>query len=154
MGLFTRRRPPEWQPPVRPHCSCSRHLDDELLRTIVPYAASLAVDIGYDPDPATVSDLLHPGGLSVSPTSAEAQHLPEPAGTCVWTLGVYDDAQAHYDDDMALDLDAAIAAQPGVEAVDWADREIFLLAAPTLCADGVLAAAALALLDDRVRTTG
>ena len=121
---------------------------------MVPYAASLADDIGYDPDPVTVADLLHPGGLSVSPTDVEAQRLPDEAGTFVWTLGVYDDARVHYDDDMALDLDAAIAAQPGVDEVDWADREVFLVAAPTLCADGLLAATALALLDDRVRTSG
>jgi len=38
--------------------------------------------------------------------------------------------------------------------VEWYDREVFLLAAPTLCADGVLACAALTLLDDRVRSTG
>jgi hypothetical protein len=157
MGLFSRRREPAvavWQPPVPPDCSCVRHLDDDLLRTVVPYAASLAADIGHDPDPATVADLLSPGGLSVSPTELEAQRLPDSAATFVWTLGVYDDAQVHYEDDMALELDAALALQPGVDEVDWADREVFLVAAPTLCADGMLAAAALALLDERVRTAG
>jgi hypothetical protein len=33
------------------------------------------------------------------------------------------------------------------------DREVLHLAAPTLCHDGAVAAGALALLDDRVRTS-
>ena len=152
MGLFSRKaRAPQWQPPTRPACSCSRHLDDELLASVVPYAPSLVDDIGHLPDPVTVRDLLNPGGLSVSPTDPDLRRTPEDEHY-VWTLWVYDDARAHYDDDAHLDLDAALAAQPGVDDADWPDREELLLAAPTLCADGVLAAGALALLDDRVRT--
>lgn len=156
MGLFSRRREvraPAWQPPVPPHCSCVRHLDDELLASVVPFAAGLEMD---DEPPATVADLLGPGGLSVRPADPGDQPPGEPA-IHTWNLGVYDDARVHYDDveDGAdLGLDAAIAAQHGVDEVDWADREVFLVAAPTLCPDGVLAAAALALLDDRVRNSG
>ena len=152
MGLFSRRREapaPAWQPPVPPHCSCVRHLDDELLASVVPFAAGLEMD---DEPPATVADLLGPGGLSVRPADPSDQPPGEPA-IYTWNLGVYDDARVHYDDDMALDLDAALAAQHGVDEVDWADREVFLVAAPTLCADGMLAATALALLDDRVRSS-
>jgi hypothetical protein len=38
--------------------------------------------------------------------------------------------------------------------VAWEDREDIHVGAPTLCSDGVLAAAARALLDDRVRKAG
>ena len=65
-------------------------------------------------------------------------------------MNIYDDALVHCDSE-AVDLDAVIAEQPGVDDVERLDHEIFLVAAPTLCADGMLAAAALALLDDRVR---
>jgi hypothetical protein len=41
--------------------------------------------------------------------------------------------------------------RPGIERVEWVDREILLIGAPRLCADGVLAAAARALEDPRVR---
>lgn len=159
MGLFSRRRPAPavaWQPPVPPACSCPRHLDEELLRAVVPFSTFLAEDVGFEPDPVTVADLLHPGGLSVQPARSDEQVPGEPADL-TWSLGVYDDARAHYDDPddgAGIDLDAALAAQPGVDRVEWCDREVFLLAAPTLCADGVLATAALTLLDDRVRSTG
>ena len=156
MGLFSRRREPvapAWQPPVPPACTCARHLDPELLTTVVPFAAAL--DMGDEP-PATVADLLGPGGLSVRPAEARDQPPGEPA-VFTWNLGIYDDARVHYDDTddgAALDLDAALAEHPGIDEVEWPDREIFILAAPTLCADGVLAAAALTLLDDRVRAAG
>jgi hypothetical protein len=157
MGLFSRRKPDPslaWQPPQRPGCTCHRHLDDELLRTVVPYSTSLAEDLGYAPTPVTVADLLGPGGLSVQPARSDEQVPDEPADI-TWSLGVYDDARVHYDDTddgAEVDLDAALAEQPGVDRVEWADREVFLLAAPTLCADGVIATAALTLLDDRVRS--
>jgi hypothetical protein len=154
MGLFSRRRTAAdtaWQPPTPPHCACARHLDEELLATVVPFTAALELD---EP-PATVADLLGPGGLSVRPADPTDQPPGEPA-TYTWNLGVYDDARVHYDDvedGAEVELDAALAERPGIEAVEWYDREVFVLAAPTLCADGVLAAAALTLLDDRVRST-
>jgi len=159
MGLFSRRhRPapaPVWQPPVPPHCSCTRHLDDDLLRAVVPYSPLLADDIGVEPAPATVADLLGSGALSVRPARSDEQ-VPEEPADLTWNLVADDDARVHYDDmedGAAIDLDAALAEQPGVDRVEWEDREVFLLAAPTLCADGVLATAALTLLDDRVRST-
>jgi hypothetical protein len=156
MGLFSRRREPRpsivWQPPVRPDCACARHLDPDLLASVVPFGASL--DMGDEP-PVTVADLLHPGGLSVRPADDQDQQPDEPV-VFTWSLGVYDDARVHYDDTedgAATDIDAVLAEHPGIDRVEWYDREVFLLAAPTLCADGVLAAAALTLLDDRVRAT-
>jgi hypothetical protein len=160
MGLFSgRRRPAQpvgWQPPERPHCSCARHLDDELLHTVLPFTTALAEDLGFEPAPVTVADLLGSGGLSVRPARSDEQVPDEPADL-TWHLVADDDARVHYDDTddgAAMDLDAALAEQPGVDRVEWYDREVFLLAAPTLCADGVLACAALTLLDDRVRSTG
>lgn len=156
MGLFSRRKPEPppvaWQPPERPGCSCVRHLDDDLLATVVPYSAALVEDLGHEPEPTTVEGLLRPAGLSIHVTDVVSQRLPDSAARFVWTLNVYDDALAHCDGD-ALGFDDVIAAQPGVEEVDGFDTEIFLVAAPTLCAEGVLAAAALTLLDDRVRAT-
>ncbi len=149
MGFFSRRpRTPTWQPPVPPHCSCVRHLDESLLGAVVPLATDVAV---HDPDPVTVADLLHPGGVSVQVAGADEHLLTESGATFHWSLGVYDDARMHYDDDTGLDLDVALARHPGVDEVAWPDREILLLSAPTLCRDGVLAAAAMVLLDDRVR---
>ena len=125
-----------------------RHLDEALLASVVPFIADVE-DMG--PEPVTVADLLHPGGLSVQVAGPDEQSLDDSGATFHWSLGVYDDARMHYDDDTGLDLDVALARQPGVGEVAWPDREIFLLAAPNLCRDGVLAAAALVLLDDRVR---
>ena len=73
MGLFSRRRQPAppagWLPPERPHCSCARHLDDELLRTIDPaYAALRRGRSGLEPAPVTVTDLLESGALAADAT--------------------------------------------------------------------------------------
>lgn len=149
MGLFSRRRhQPEWQPPAPPDCSCARHLDDALLASVVPFIADVE-DMG--PEPVTVADLLHPGGLSAQVAGPDEQSLTDSEATFHWSVGVYDDARMHYDDDTGLDLDVALVRQPGVDEVAWPDREILLLSAPTLCRGGVLAATAVVLLDDRVR---
>ncbi|MCY4726076.1 hypothetical protein NYO98_07275 [Nocardioides sp. STR2] len=126
-----------------------RHLDDELLKASVPLAAYVA-DEGLAPQ--TVTDLVEWGALAADPTHDIHQRLPDSDVLFTWTLWVGDEARSHYDDDAEVELDAALALQPGVEEVDWMDREVFHLAAPTLCRDGVVAAGALALLDDRVRT--
>jgi hypothetical protein len=154
MGLFSRRKqeaaPAAWQPPTPPHCACTRHLDDALMAEVVPFAVALEMD---DEPPATVAELLGPGGLSVRPADGRDQ-VPDLPAALTWNLGVYDDARVHYDDTedgAVLDLAEALAEVPGIDQVEWDDREVFLLAAPTLCAEGVLAAAAVTLLDDRVR---
>ncbi len=66
--------------------------------------------------------------------------------------GLRDDARVSYDDDAPLPLDESLLSRPGIERVAWEDREVMHVGAPTLCRDGVLAAAARALLDDRVRS--
>lgn len=148
MGLFPKRRTPAWQPPTPPHCSCARHLDTSLLASVVPFTADVAV---HDPEPVTVADLLHPGGLSVQVAGDDEHRLVDSPSTFHWSVGIYDDARMHYDDDTGLDMDVALTRQPGVDEVAWVDREIFLLSAPNLCREGVLAATAVVLLDDRVR---
>ena len=151
MGLFTRRRQPGWQPPLPPHCSCTRHLDDELLRTSIPLAAYVA-DEGLEPQ--TVAELLAWEALTAEPTHEIYQRLPDSGVRFTWTLGLGDEVRSHYDDDAEMDVEAVVALHPGVDQAEWMDREVLHLAAPTLCRDGVLAAGALALLDDRLRTTG
>lgn len=154
MGLFSRRRQPAppagWLPPERPHCSCARHLDDELLRTTIPLAASVA-DEGLEPQ--TVTDLLEWGALAADATHEMHQSLPDSDVLFTWTLWVGDEARSHYDDDAEVELDAVLALQPGIDEVEWMDREVLHLAAPTMCREGVIAAGALVLLDDRVRST-
>ena len=79
MGLFSRRREPAapaWQPPVPPACACARHLDPELLATVVPFAAAPGMD---GETPTTVADLVGPGGLSVRPAEARDQPTGGPA---------------------------------------------------------------------------
>ena len=153
MGIFFRRRDPSpaaWQPPTPPHCACARHLDDALLARVVPFGVALEMD---DEPAATVAEVLGPGGLSVRPATPDDQ--PSEAGDVLtWNLGVYDDARVHYDDTedgAGIDLAEGLLEHPGIDRVEWIEREVFLLAAPTLCAEGVLAAAAVTLLDDRVR---
>lgn len=149
MGLFSRRRhDATWQPMSPPDCSCARHLDAALLASVVPFAADVQ---DMSPEPVTIADLLHPGGLSVEVAGADEHTITDSSARFHWSVGVYDDARMHYDDETGLDLDVALARQPGVDEVAWLDREIFLLSAPTLCRDGVLAATSLVLLDDRVR---
>lgn len=105
-------------------------------------------------DPQSVADLLEWGALGADPTHEIHQRLPDSDTLFTWTLWVGDEARSHYDDDAEADLDGVLALQPGIAEVEWMDREILHLAAPTLCREGVLAAGALALLDDRVRSTG
>jgi hypothetical protein len=68
-----------------------------------------------------------------------------------WTVWYGDESRGSYDDEAELPLDESLKAQPGVERVLWEDREVIHASAPTLCADGMLAAAARALIDPRVR---
>ena len=107
MGLFSRRRRPApaagWQPPERPHCSCARHLDDELLRTSVPLAGYVA-DEGLESP--SVADLVEWGALAADPTTEIHQRLPDSGVLFTWTLWVGDEARSHYDDERRLGWDA------------------------------------------------
>ncbi|HEX6681914.1 MAG TPA: hypothetical protein VF062_03935 [Candidatus Limnocylindrales bacterium] len=133
MGPFTRNR---WKPPAPPHCSCPEHF--EQLRDLE--LPTLFDDI----ESMTAGELLAAQALGVEP-------LPAKKNDFHWALWVGDEARGCYDDDSELQLDASIGLRPGVERVEWRDREEFLVDAPTLCRDGVLAAVVRALEDPRVR---
>ena len=110
-----------------------------------------------DDEPLTVRQLLETaGGLSVDPSDQPWLFNPDTDrdddGPYEWTVGYWDDARVSYDDDAPLPLDESLLSRPGIERVAWEDREIIHVGAPTLCRDGVLAAATRALLDDRVRS--
>ena len=62
-----------------------------------------------------------------------------------------DETRLHYDDEASLSLEDVVASPPGVSDVVREDRETILVRAPGRCADAMLAIAARALLDDRVR---
>lgn len=157
MGLFGRKRPERTKdttPPARGECTCPEHIE-ELLDLPVPLSPLMR--IGDDDEPLTVAQLLETaGGLSVDPSDEHWLFDPETErdddGPYEWTVGYWDDARASYDDDAALPLDESLLSRPGIERVAWEDREVMHVGAPTLCRDGVLAAAARALLDDRVRS--
>jgi hypothetical protein len=158
MGLFDRRRaktaPQTVSPPARGACSCPEHIET-LLDLPVPMSPLMRVD--DDDKPLTVRQLLETaGGLSVEPGDERWLLDPDTGrdddGPYEWTVGYWDDARVSYDDDAQLPLDQSLLSRPGIERVAWEDREIMHVGAPTLCRDGVLAAAARALLDDRVRS--
>ncbi len=46
-------------------------------------------------------------------------------GPLHWTMGAADEIYGCYEDDAVLPLDRSIAAQPGVDLVEWYDREEF-----------------------------
>lgn len=142
----------EWMAPTRPDCACPEH-DDTLTDLLVPVAKPGVT-------PVTVGDLVACRALGVEPVESrdrwwelvdETDTGPDRIGPFHWALRVGDEAQSCYDDAAALSLDQALLARPGVRLVEWMDREGFLVGAPTLCASGVLAAAARALADPRVR---
>ena len=148
MGLF-RKKPTSAAPPARGRCSCPEHVQ-ELTGLVVP-ASRESGDIA----PFAVGDLMGMHALGVSPAelvSWQDHDTGQVRGPFHFELWLGDEARCCYDDDAALPMDESLLARPGIEAVEWEDREVFHLAAPTLCADGVLAAAARALLDPRVRS--
>ena len=151
MGLFRRKAPTDSPaaPPERGSCSCTEHVED-LAGLVVPVTAQYGTDL----EPSTVGELLEMQALGTSPaelTSWRDHETGEVRGPFHWELWLGDETRASYDDDASLPMDESLLARPGIESVEWEDREVFHLAAPTLCADGVLAAAARALLDPRVR---
>lgn len=130
-----------WTPRKRGNCTCAVHLE-QLLDVVLPPADSSW-------EPMTVAELLDTGDLKADPlTSADRKR----GGTAYhWSLWVGDTARGYYDDDAPLQLDAGILAAPGVECVEWLDREEFVVGAPTLCVDGMTAVVASVLADPRVR---
>ncbi|BCJ75689.1 hypothetical protein CS0771_52330 [Catellatospora sp. IY07-71] len=141
-----------WTPPRRPACTCPEHVAD-LHELVVP-----SVPPHHLP-PTTVRELRDTGDLSVQPLPERERRwtVHDEAGDVTgvdafqWVLWAGDAARCFYDDDAELALDDSLRQREGIAGVSWMDREVLYVAAPTMCADGVLAAAARALLDPRVR---
>ncbi|HXH78015.1 hypothetical protein [Nocardioides sp.] len=153
MRFFRRTDPPAASilPSERGDCACSEHIEDLRGEVVTP-----APTRQFAYAPFTVGELLDGRELGVRPVEAQGRWLDlhgsrERIGPFHFTLWVSDGATIAYADDATLQMDAAIRDQPGVELVEWEDREVFHVSAPTLCADGVLAAAARALMDPRVK---
>lgn len=144
-----------WHPPTRPACSCPEHAEDVLhieIPEIVPTSAASST--------ITVASLIEMGSLTVDvlPVDERTTELygdgPDPEeilGPFHWCVGHGDEVRCRYDDRAALQVDQSMLERPGIERVFWYDREVFYVGAPTLCESGVLAAAARALADRRVR---
>ncbi|MEV0717712.1 hypothetical protein [Asanoa sp. NPDC050611] len=148
MGIFSKKD--DWRPPRPPDCACREHLDD-VLTEIVP-------NRDWDEDP-TVAELLDTGSLGVKPMArgerfaapVDEERNESTVGPLHWVLWAADEIYGCYDDDAELPVDRSIANQPGVDVVEWFDREEFWIGAPDLCESGLLAAVARALQDPRVR---
>lgn len=122
--------------------ACAVHTGDvvERLRPLVPRTDEVDGPVG----PAELADWV----------SVEAEREPEIAGHC-WRVDL-DDAVGlflHPDRD---DLAEALEEQPGVRAVVRLDREVFVVRAPSLCADGLRAAVlqAVAAANERAHDPG
>ena len=155
MGLFNRKRPASTPPgPVqRGACGCPEHID-ALTDVVVPLTVEISATFPGEP-PMTVGELMEAEALGVDPCDTayfnDLETGQRDDGPYHWTVWVGDEARSSYDDEAELALDESLRGQPGVERVLWEDREVLHVGAPTLCADGVLAAAARALIDPRVR---
>lgn len=156
MGIFRRKRRSiavDHTPVLPGDCACPEHIDS-LLNEVVAFAPAMEMD---DEDDMTVRDLIECQSLGVDPAVDvwmnlfDEDGLGERVGPFHWRLWVGDEARCMYDDDAPLQLNEALLAQPGVELVEWEDREILHVGAPTLCADGMLAATARALMEPRVK---
>ncbi|WP_346122523.1 hypothetical protein [Micromonospora coerulea] len=152
MALIDRHDSDDWTPPQRPDCACTEH-DDELADLALPVTE-------HGMEPLTVRDLVEANALGVTPAQSRDRWLeiydetdsgPNVLGPFHWGLWLGDEARSCYDDDAARTLDQALLDQPGIERVEWMEREEFLVGAPGLCAGGMLAAMARALADPRVR---
>ncbi|WP_153394096.1 hypothetical protein [Ornithinicoccus halotolerans] len=155
MGLLDRwrnndRRP--WSPPAEGSCGCRRHLDDELLGTVVPLSpdAGLPEEVGS----LSVAELIDCQALGCEPVDVGDRTLTDGTGPYHWNLWFGDETRPCYSDNATLQLDAAVAQQDGVERTVWLDREVIYIGAPRLCSSGALAVAALGLLDPGVRDQG
>lgn len=71
-----------------------------------------------------------------------------------FTVELGDEARLFYDDRAPFGLDRALAARPGVLAVDWEEREVLHVRAPGMSAEDVQDAVLEALRDPRVRRRG
>lgn len=137
---------------TRAGCSCAEHLE-QVARVRIPVVAEYAEEPGED---WSVDELVEAGALEARETESDERWLwadGQKVGPFQWSLWVGDEARSLYDDDAGLGLDDSLRSRPGLEIVEWEDREVFWLGAPSMCRSGVLAAAARALADPRVRRT-
>jgi hypothetical protein len=121
-------------------CGCGEHLTD-VARLRVPFAGSSEGEAPGD-ETVTVGDLVAWDAL------AAEEDEDEPGR---WELWFGDETRPHYDDDASLRLEDAVAAVPGVSEVVREDRETIRVRASGRCEEAMVAVAARALLDDRVR---
>ncbi|MEO5853689.1 MAG: hypothetical protein ABIQ15_14365 [Nocardioides sp.] len=131
-------------------CECPEHVAD-LLGLRIPLTAEMRA---VDGEELSVGELLETGALAVDEVGRQDRWLTladQRTGPFEWSLWVGDEARALYDDDAPVALDDALRSQQGIDLVEWEDREAFWVGAPTMCPDGVLASAARALADPRVR---
>ena len=136
----TPQKSPEPASPGSTDCTCGEHLVD-VAEQVVPFAASSQAK-RTDDAPVTVADLVEADALGAEEVE------DEPAR---WMLWFGDETRAHYDDDAPRSLEDVVALAPGVSEVAREDRETILVRAPGRCEDAMVAVAARALLDDRVR---
>ncbi|MEO5662367.1 MAG: hypothetical protein ABIR39_03715 [Nocardioides sp.] len=156
MGIFRRNKRSsvvDHSPVSRGDCACTEHIES-LLTDVVAFAPAMVMD---DEDDMTVGALIECQGLGIEPADDvwmnlfDQDGLGERVGPFHWRLWVGDEARCMYDDDAPLQLNEALLAQPGVDLIEWEDREILHVGAPTLCADGMLAATARALMEPRIK---
>lgn len=148
MGIFSKKD--DWRPPQRPDCACPEHAE-EVRALVIPSR-------DWDDDP-TFEQLLATGSLGVRPIDPKERYMAvfdeeekeSRLGPLHWVIWAADEIYGCYEDDAELPVDRSLAAQPGVDLVEWYDREEFLVGAPNLCESGLLAAIARAFEDPRVR---
>jgi hypothetical protein len=134
-------------------CQCPEHVED-LQDLRIPVCAEMRED---DFEVWSVAELMEVGALEARRTTKDERWFSTEdgrVGPLDWSLWVGDEARSVYDDDAPLSVAESLATRPGIEIVEWEDREVFWLGAPSLCQSGVLAAAARALSDPRVRLSG
>ena len=122
-------------------CECGEHLAD-IAGLVVPFA-DLSEAEGSGNSSVTVADLVEAEALGAE----EVEYEPGR-----WMLWFGDETRAHYDDDAPMSLEDVVALAAGVSEVVREDRETILVRASGRCEDAMVAVAARALLDDRVRT--
>lgn len=141
-GVPTPQKSPEPASPAVTGCTCGEHVV-EVAEQVVPFAASSEAEDSGD-SPMTVADLVEAEALG-------AEEVEDEPGR--WQLWFGDETRAHYDDDAPMSLEDVVAMAPGVSDVVREDRETILVRGAGRCEDAMVAVAARALLDDRVRRT-
>jgi hypothetical protein len=133
----------------RGRCAYYEHIEDLRDLIVEPAAARWRPDAQL-----TIGALLDRGAMGVHALHGRRRRAGKAAtrgGTWDYMLWLGEVTRFAYDDDADLAIEDAITARPGVDVAAWEDNEVVLIGAPSLCPDGVLAAAARALVDPRVK---